>query len=454
MNAVVDKPEGTARVIRPAVPSSLVDNDTQYRRVHANPVSPHKHPLLAGTRITFINRYFYPDISATSQILFDLTRRLVKQGVIVNVVCSRQLYANPQAALPEYEEVEGVKVYRVRTTQFGRDWLPGRLLDYLSFYAAAVSRLLKITRANDVLVAKTDPPLISLAVAVVAKWRGAKLVNWLQDLFPEVAAHLGTRLPTWVDWSLIKLRNQSLHVASANVVIGGRMRDHLLTQHVHADKIHVVENWADSDVVEPKPANASVLRTSLGLRDKFVVGYSGNLGRAHEYETILNAAIALRLEPDVVFLMVGGGANMQRLQQAVAEHGLKNFIFKSYQPRELLADSMAAADVHLTSLLPQLEGLIVPSKFYGILAAGRPSIVVGDIDGELARAVKRERCGEVVETGDWESLVSAIWHLKIEPEYRRQLGARAHSVFLKRHTAEQGARLWMHTLEAVQRASK
>ncbi len=400
-----------------------------------------------GLRVTFVNRYFYPDVSATSQILFDLARRLVRHGIAVNVVCSQQLYDDAQAKLPAQEMVEGISVYRVKTTRFGRDRLSGRAVDYLSFYAAATYKLLQITQRCDVLVAKTDPPLISLAVAAVARWRGAKLVNWLQDLFPEVASHLGKKLPGWLDGYLLRLRDQSLRMASANVVIGARMKDLLLQRHIDADSIHVVENWADGEYVEPMPAGNSSLRLSLGLKDKFVVGYSGNLGRAHEFDTILEAATAMRAEQDVVFLMIGGGVKMQQLKQAVAERKLGNFVFQPYQPRELLADSLSAADVHLTSLLPSLEGLIVPSKFYGILAAGRPSIVIGDVAGELASVVRREGCGHAVAMGDADALISEIWRLKLEPDYRHNLGARARSVFLQRYTADRAAQQWLQVLE-------
>ncbi|MGD9842944.1 MAG: glycosyltransferase family 4 protein [Steroidobacteraceae bacterium] len=398
---------------------------------------------ISGLRVTFVNRYFYPDMSATSQMLFDLARRLVKHGVEVNVVCSRQLYNDAHAKLSSFQTVEGIKVYRVATTLFGRSRLCGRALDYLSFYVTATQKLLSLTSRGDILVAKTDPPLISLAVATVAKLKGARLVNWIQDLFPEVATHLGQPMPRWLGVTLESLRDLSLRMASANVVIGERMKCYVMQRQVAAEKIHVVQNWADGQYLEPMPANSSVMRISLGLQKKFVVGYSGNLGRAHEFETILCAAQALRNEADVVFLMIGGGINMQQLKTQVALHKLGNFIFMPYQPRELLADSMAAADVHLISLLPSLEGFIVPSKFYGILATGRPAIVIGDTDGELARVIRREKCGEAVRVGDWDALVSAIWLMKQEPEYRQQLGARARTIFLGNYTADQGARKWV-----------
>ena len=124
----------------------------------------------------------------------------MEQGLEVHVVCSRQLYDDPDAVLLEHETVFGVEVHRVWTSRFGRNRLIGRAFDYTSFYLTGAARLLKLLRTNDVVVAKTDPPLISIVAAAIAKVRGARLINWLQDVFPEVASHLGANpLPRWLD---------------------------------------------------------------------------------------------------------------------------------------------------------------------------------------------------------------------------------------------------------------
>lgn len=412
------------------------------------------HGPCAGMRVVFINRYYYPDMSATSQMLYDLTRRLARQGVKVTVICSRQLYEDPHKKLNALEVVEGVRVHRVNTTCFGRNRLLGRALDYLSFYVSATMKLLEVVKAGDVVVAKTDPPLISVPAAAVARWRSAVLINWLQDLFPEVASHLGRgKLPKWLSAYLGRLRDWSLRLAHANVAIGTRMQEYLLQRRISPERICVIENWADAEVVQSKPVNCSQLRQRLGLEKKFVVAYCGNLGRAHEYETILRAAAALRHEPDIAFLMIGGGARMQQLKQAVAEQLLDNFVFLPYQPREELADCLAAADVHLACLLPALEGLIVPSKFYGILAAGRPTIFIGDDDGEVARILSRTRCGTTVRSGNAQALVDEILHMKAVVGDRERAGLRARALFVERYTAARGAERWMGLLAELQQAN-
>lgn len=402
-------------------------------------------------RIVFVNRYFHPDLSATSQILFDLATRLVEQGVDVHVLCSRQMYEDPRADLPAEEIVGGVRVHRVATARFGRDRLVGRAGDYASFHAAVLRPLLALVRAGDVLVAKTDPPLISVVAAFVARRRRALLVNWLQDVFPEVAEHLTDRgLPRPVGRVLRGLRNRSLRAASANVVLGTRMREHVLRQRVAAGRITVIENWADGDTVRPLDAGASRLRLELGLGSRFVVGYSGNLGRAHDVDTLLGAARRLRDDAGVVFLMVGGGAGMRRIAAAACAERLSNFRFLPYQPRETLADSLAAADVHLATLLPQLEGLIVPSKFYGILASGRPTLFVGDPDGEVPRVIRATGCGVAVATGDPDALVAAIGFLRAYPGRARDMGRAARALFEGRYTRAAAFERWRELLHDVQ----
>lgn len=398
-------------------------------------------------RVIFINRYFYPDMSATSQMLTDLAFRLVQEGVQVHVVCSDQLYDDPSKKLPSQEVVHGVQVHRTWTSHFGRDRLVGRAMDYASFYVTGSAKLFGLARRGDTVVAKTDPPLISILAAAIARLRGARLMNWLQDVFPEVASHLGANpLPPWLDRQLKKLRDYSLSAAHINVVLGTRMQEHLQERRIPTQQIRIIENWADGDAVIPKSIDACELRAKLGIGDKFVVAYSGNLGRAHEFETLLGAAEQLHSEPGIVFLMIGGGAKMQHLRTAVESRQLSNFQFLPYQPREQLSDSLAAADVHLASLLPQLEGLIVPSKFYGILAAGRPTIFIGDTDGELARIIKSTGCGAAVPIGNSSALVQAIQALQGDRVAREQMGSRARELFVERYTMGRAARQWLQAL--------
>jgi glycosyltransferase involved in cell wall biosynthesis len=391
----------------------------------------------------FVNRYYAPDVSATSQMLTDLAEALARNGLEVIVVSSRQLYEDSHADLPPRESLKGVRVLRIFTTRCGRARLVGRTLDYVSFYIAATAMLLRVVRSTDILVVKTDPPLLSLLGALVRFCKRARLVNWLQDVFPEVASRLSlSPLPRPLEALLCRARDGSLRAAEANVVLGTRMRDYLASRGIAPGRILISENWADEQALYPMPVTDSVLRQRLGLADRFVVAYSGNLGRAHDSETLLQAALLLQPQPQVVFLMIGGGARMRVLQEQARRRGLDNLLFVPYQPRDTLNDSLAAGDVHLVSLLPQLEGLIVPSKVYGILAAGRPVVFVGDPDGEVSRLVCAAGAGMGIAIGDGHGLCAALLRLRRQQDERKAMGQAARKLFESRYTLSSAVGRW------------
>jgi glycosyltransferase involved in cell wall biosynthesis len=241
-----------------------------------------------------------------------------------------------------------------------------------------------------------------------------------------------------------------------NVVLGRRMAERVAGLGVRGELIRILPNWADGGNIGPVEPAANLLRQEWQLGDAFVVGYSGNLGRAHEIDTLLEAMTILEMgrETDghagptlgssdgasgtrrngagrrqVLWLFIGAGVRLEALKAEVARRRLTSARFKPYQPRARLAESLSAADMHLVSLRPALEGLIVPSKIYGIAAAGRPAIFVGHEDGEIAHLLLRHRCGTTVATGDGGGLARAIAALAADPDLCRQMGRRARQAF-------------------------
>lgn len=398
------------------------------------------------SRILFINRFFYPDHSATSQLLTDLVFHLAEQSHRVTVITSRQLYGEPTCLLPSQEDVRGVKVCRVWSTRFGRDRLVGRMIDYATFYLSAATALFRYVRYGDVVVAKTDPPLISVVAAAVTTLTGARLINWTQDLFPEVASALKVAGVGIVEQGLRRLRNRAFQTASRNIVIGAGMADRLRAEGIPSHSIRVIHNWADGTAIRPIAHHDNPLRTEWNLQGKFVVGYSGNLGRAHEFKTILEAAERLADLPTIRFLFIGGGARLHHLRQEVGRRVLPNVIFQPYQPRELLPYALSASDLHLVSLRPVLEGLIVPSKFYGIAAAGRPILFMGSYTGEIARILREHDCGYTVGVGETDHAVAIITRLACDEVEGRRLGQAARVALEQHYDKHVALRAWDETL--------
>lgn len=408
-------------------------------------------------KFIFVNRYYSPDISATSQLLTDLAQHMQQRGHNVHLITGRQLYNDASVELPASERNDGIKINRIATSRFGRGKLLGRAIDYLTFHLTAARMIMRLATRADVVILATDPPLMSTTLGPLARLKGASTINWLHDLFPEVATRLGIGGSTVASPFSALLRwqrNLSLRRSGLNVVLGRRMAQCLGDLRVDKTKIRIIHNWADDLAIRPLPPTANTLRLTWGFQpDDFVIGYSGNLGRAHEIDTIieaiklLHANLQTNAALSIKFVFIGGGALYGKLQTLVNHLGLRDVAFQPYQPRETLIESLCVPDVHLVSLRPELEGLIVPSKFYGIAAAGRPTIFVGDTNGEIANILRDERCGISVAVGDGAGLAKAITALAGNEAERTVMGQRARQLAVSRFSKTEALSAWTAVLE-------
>jgi glycosyltransferase involved in cell wall biosynthesis len=374
---------------------------------------------------------------------------------------------------------------RVPTSGFGRANLTWRAIDYITFCLSAAWVLFWRLHPGDVVVAKTDPPMLSVMVAPIAWLRGARLINWLQDIFPEVthALNVGFTRGRWsqLSYRLLKaLRDASLRCAYQNVVLGERMAERVEACRVPSTRIRIIPNWANGELIRRMEPKQNSLRHRWGLHRAFVIGYSGNLGRAHEIATLLDAirrieesnpalpfqhtvgsdiapgwgspadAGALRAaRPEIWWLFIGSGALLEQLRTEVRQRGLTTVMFQPYQPRERLAESLSVADVHLISLRPELEGLIVPSKYYSVAAAGRPAIFIGDANGEIANILRRNDTGTVVAVGDGEGLASAVLDYAQDRWKASAHGTRARQLFDQRFDFPFALAAWEQVIDSV-----
>jgi glycosyltransferase involved in cell wall biosynthesis len=402
-------------------------------------------------KIFFINRFFDPDQSATSRMTSSLAFALASAGWTVHVITSRQLYDDPKANLPGLATNRGVIIHRVLSFRFGRMQLLGRLFDYLSFYAAASWRLWRLAARGDVAVAGTDPPLFSVCAAFVNRLTGMRLINWLQDLFPEVASALRIKgCGRWLGRGLSAMRDVSLRCAEANVVPGEGMASYLSRRGIPEERIWIRHNWSDGTKVRPVAPDENELRREWHLLDKFVVGYSGNMGRAHDFTTIIAAAAVLKQRSDIVFLLVGQGQHRPWIEEQVQRQDLVNVVLQPFQPEARLSESLSVPDVHLVSLRPELEGFVVPSKFYGAAAAGRGVLFIGNSGGEMGRLVKAGCCGAVVAEGDHLALREWILRLREAPETCATWGRNARALFEAQFDQQAAFASWRRLLAAIE----
>jgi glycosyltransferase involved in cell wall biosynthesis len=397
-------------------------------------------------RIVIANRFFSPDESGASRMVTSLAFGLARRGHEVHVVTGRRLRDRPGRLAPR-ERLFGVTVHRVWTTPLGRDRLYGRAVDYVLFHLGSAWRMRRLVRRGDLVIACTDPPLLSVNAMLATAGSGAALVNWLHDLFPEAAVRLGVVNENGLFVRIISgLRDVSLRRARRNVTPIPRMADYLAGRGIRRSSFTVMRQWSDGGAIVPVDPGENTLRREWGLRDRFVVGYSGNFGRVHDFATMLQAAELLRGLPEIVFLFIGGGQRRAWVEAEVRRRRLGNVLMKPFQPRERLGESLGAADVHLVSLLPDLEVCSIPSKFYGILAAGRPTLFIGDPEGEIAQTIRQARCGAAVRLGDGEGLAEHISGLAHSEAGLRNMGACARSSFERAFAEDAAIDAWEELL--------
>ena len=374
-------------------------------------------------RLVFVNRYYWPEEPATAQLLTDLAEGLAVAGRPVTVITSRP---RGPGAPPARETRRGVGILRVGATRAGRG-LFAKALDYLTFSLAARRALAAQLGPGDRVIAMTDPPLLATIVAARARGAGASVIHWLQDVHPEIGISLsGSRLLAAACAPWIRRRDAAWRQAQACVAVSNDMAAFVVTRGVPSDRVRAIHNWAlGGDRLDPVEPGKDPLVESWQLRGRIVVAYSGNLGRVHALEPVIAAAAALRGDPSLVFLFVGDGPQRPALEAAARAAGLASVRFLPPQPRDRLAASLSAADIHLVTLRPGCERLVFPSKLYGIAAVGRPVVYVGPVDCEIAAIVRESGLGVTVPPDATDTLAAAIRDLAADAPRRRRMGEAA-----------------------------
>jgi glycosyltransferase involved in cell wall biosynthesis len=385
--------------------------------------------------IAFFNRSFYPDNAATGQLLTDLAEDLVRQhGCQVTVVAGPPLLpaeaeARSSGGLVGRETYRGVQILRARGTRFDKKRFAGRATNYLTYFLSACWAGLRLDKP-DVVVALTDPPIIGLAAYLAAKRFRAPLVMSYRDLFPEVTVLLEDFHSDTINAMLQRVNQFLVRKATKVIALGETMRRRLIeNKGAPPQNTVIIPDWADTAAIAPG-AKANAFAQTHGLARKFVVMHSGNIGLSQSLETVIEAAALLKDVPDVQIVFQGEGVKKRDLQERAAAQGLTNVTFLPFQPKERLGESFAAADVFIVSLQRGLAGYIVPSKLYGILAAGRPYVAAVEETCEVAALTRSRQCGLVAEPGNAKDLADKILAFRADRAMTDRFGANARAAGL------------------------
>jgi glycosyltransferase involved in cell wall biosynthesis len=332
-------------------------------------------------KFLLLNQTFYPDEMASSQYLQDVALSLVQRGHGVTVVTSQRAYDDPDRRFPKCETWQGIRIFRVGSTGFGKTAKWRRATDFATFIGCCLVRLLFLPR-YDVVVTLTSPPLISFLGAWLAKLRGSAFVYWIMDLNPDQAIAAGWLRRDSVPGKLFERMSRfSLQSANQIITLDRFMRDRIMAKGISPTKISVIPPWCHNQNVQFDAKGRERFRQTHGLAGKFVVMYSGNHSPCHPLETLLEAAQSLRHDPSILFCFVGGGSEFRKIQR-LSPYG--NILCLPYQPLNGLAASLSAADLHVVIMGDPFVGIVHPCKIYNILSMGAPALCIGPQPSHLS----------------------------------------------------------------------
>lgn len=387
-------------------------------------------------RLWVVSELYHPETTSTGYFLTGIAEGLAASHD-VRVLCSRPTYSERGQRVPWFERYKGVAIRRVRSSTFAKDWLPGRVINMLSFSVLVAAAALRNMRSDDALLVVTNPPLATLLLGIVARWKRAQSILLVHDVYPEVlhaTGHLS------VDSRLSRLMQQVMRWVFRNyddVVVLGRDMAELIARKIGKDRrIVIIPNWGDPIEVSPIPRSANPFAAEHGLSDRTVVQFSGNLGRTHDVETVLAAARRLRDRDTLRFLFVGYGGKTGLIAEASAT--LPNILFAPRQPRSTLGAMLSCSDATLIAFTDNMLGVSVPSRMYNVMAASAPLIALADQQSELAQVVAEEECGWQLRTGDIDGLCALLSFID-SPAGRaeaRRRGENGRLALLRRYTPD------------------
>jgi glycosyltransferase involved in cell wall biosynthesis len=396
--------------------------------------NPHLAPRKQRSCLFVATQFYPPDYAPTGQLISELVSFFEERGSKIKIFTGQPGYAFQDEAAPRYQAVnDSVFIRRTQTTRMWSKRVRGKLIMGLIFFFRTGLYLFKNVRSKDTLLLPTTPPFLPILGAILHTLFKIPYVCLIYDLYPDVVVELGV-IPRkhWIAKLWNWTNRYTWSKAQQIIVLSDSMKARVTSQYPAAEhKIKVIHNWSDPDWIKPIPKPQNWFVQEHHLENKFTVLYSGNMGRCHDVDTILETAILLKEEP-IQFVFIGGGAGFQFCEKQAKAMQLQNCTFLPYVSRKDLPYSLAAADLSLVSMKANMEGVIAPSKLYSFMASGRAVAAICPPQSYLRQLVYDAACGDTFANGDSLGLSNYILHLANNVHLVDSLG-RSGREYLCRH---------------------
>jgi glycosyltransferase involved in cell wall biosynthesis len=399
--------------------------------------------------LQIITQFYPPDYAATGQLIQELAVQLSQQKVNVRVFTGQPGYAYTETEAPIRERLKSLFIRRSRISQIWSQQIRGKAINGLLFCVRSFFYLCKFRKQNDLLLATSAPAFLPIFAYFAHLLFKQPYVCLVYDLYPDAVTELKVlSKKNFLVRIWNNLNRRVWQSSEAIIVLSSTMKDRIVAKTPDvADKISIIHNWADSDRIKPISKQNNWFAIEHKLTDKFTVLYSGNLGRCHDTNTILAAATLLKEEP-IQFVFVGGGFKHSDVARLTKELDLDNCLFLPYQDKKDIPYSLTACDLSLVSIAPGLEGVVAPSKLYGMLAAGRPIAAICESHSYLRPLLAKARCGAAFKHNDSMNLADYIRFLSLNPDIAAQMGQSGRQYLESHFTLEIIAEQYLQVLQA------
>lgn len=388
-------------------------------------------------RLWVVSELYYPEETSTGYYLTRIAEGLT-DDFDVKSLCGQPNYSSRGTRAPKRERHNGVDIFRVAGTTLDKNVIFFRLINMITLSVSTFARAILSFGQGDSVLVVTTPPSLPFVVAIAALLRGAHYTLLIHDNYPEILFAVGKSTENSALANVLNYANRWLYKNTTKIIAVGRDMKVLLERKTAGldTSIEVIPNWAELETVHPEPRESNELLTELGLSEKFVLLYAGNMGHPNDLETIVTAAKQLSEESHFHFVFVGTGVKESWLRRQVADARLTNITILSPKPRSEQIVFLNACDIALVSLVKKMWGVSMPSRTYNILAAGKPILALTEADSELALVIDDDRTGWYVQPGEAERMVSLIRRIYDERNELVEMGARARLSALANYSLE------------------
>ena len=397
-------------------------------------------------KLWVITELYYPEDNQTGYYLTRIAEGLAAD-FDVRVICGQPNYAARGTKAAKREVHNGVDIFRVWGTTLDKNVLPWRLLNMLTLGASMfLKSIVKIARDEEVLVVSA-PPSLPFGTALAASIRRARYSLIIQDKYPEILTAVGKADADAFYIKILNNLNRRLYGAAQKIIVVGRDMQELVASQMPVgvgeyhgktaeNKISVIQNWAALEEVEPLPRNENPLLKELGLLEKFVFLYAGNMGHPQDLKSIIECAERLKNDDRFHFLFIGSGVKRKWLEREVTVKKMSNVTIIPPRPRDEQRIFLNACDVGLVPLVNKMFGVAMPSRTYNFLAAGKPILALTENNSEIVRVIEEDRVGWFVPPHDPEKLLTMIYQIYDERKEIKEMSRRARESALEKYSVE------------------